>query len=324
MRAITQDIKTLAGRLGPVAVKALDLAIGGAMRAGNSEVTPDHLLRAALDLADCDVSVALHAAGIARVDVAARLDWHLRQLPTGHKGKPTLAPRLVLLMQDGAELTTDRVRTGHLLAAVLADPKLSGADLASTLAALPREPLHLLASRLEDRGEVGKVAAEGKPVEAAKAPAQATPAATKPAPAPPAGPAPATPAAPPRTEPKSALGKALSAHFGDRVIAASDDGLSLSARVGGRDTSLRMVWDTEARVLVLRIALPGGAPADEGRAALALSTLNNSLPHGAFVLDDEGLAFRSHVFMDAAGSVPVETVAFAARMCEQAAEALGA
>ena len=308
MRAITTDIKTLAGRLGPVAVKALDLAIGATMRAGGTEVTPDHLLRAMLDLTDCDLSIAMAAAGIARVDVAARLDWHLRRLPTGHKGKPALAARLCLLLQDAAELTTDRVRTGHLTAALLADPSLSGADIASALSALPREPLHLLASRQEERGEVGKVAAD-KPAEGAPKPAAAAP--DKPA------------ATKPQASPKGTLGAALAAHFGDRVIAASDDGLSLSARAAGRDTTLRMAWDTEARVLLLRIALPADPPKDELGAAVALSTLNNSLPHGAFVLDEGQLAFRSHVFLDAEGNVPVETVAFAARMCEQAAAALG-
>jgi hypothetical protein len=58
-------------------------------------------------------------------------------------------------------------------------------------------------------------------------------------------------------------------------------------------------------------------------AAVALSTLNNALPHGAFVLDDGRLAFRSHVFLDAEGNAPIETVAYALRVCEEAAEVLG-
>lgn len=309
MRAITTDTKTLVSRLDPIGVKALELAIGLTMRAGGPEVTADHLLRALLDLPDCDLSVAMANAGITRLDVAARLDWHLKRLPSAHKGKPTLAPGLCLWLQDAAALTTDRVRTGHLAAALLADPSLSAAGMAATLSALPREPLHLLASRLEDRGEVGRVAAT---------PAPAVPA---PAPAAPAPPAARPPAAPPRAAPANVA--ALRAHFADRLVGSDDAGLTLSARVSGRETKLRLTWDTDARVLVLRIVLPGDPPADEVGAAVALSTLNNALPQGAFVLDEGRIAFRSHVFLDAAGAVPIETVAFAARVCEQAAEALG-
>lgn len=312
MRAITTDTKTLVSRLDPIGVKALELAIGLTMRGGGPEVTADHLLRALLDLPDCDLSVAMANAGITRLDVAARLDWHLQRLPSAHKGKPTLAPGLCLWLQDAAALTTDRVRTGHLAAALLADPSLSAAGMAATLSALPREPLHLLASRLEDRGEVGRVAAP--PAPAAPAPA--------PVPAAPLAPAAARPpAAPPRAAPANVA--AVRACFADRLVGSDDAGLTLSARVSGRETKLRLAWDTDARVLVLRIALPGDPPADEVGAAVALSTLNNALPQGAFVLDEGRIAFRSHVFLDAAGNVPIETVAFAAKVCEQAAEALG-
>lgn len=309
MRAITTDTKTLVSRLDPIGVKALELAIGLTMRAGGPEVTADHLLRALLDLPDCDLSVAMANAGITRLDVAARLDWHLKRLPSAHKGKPTLAPGLCLWLQDAAALTTDRVRTGHLAAALLADPSLSAAGMAATLSALPREPLHLLASRLEDRGEVGRVAAPPAPAVPATAPAAPAPPAARP------------PAAPPRAAPANVA--ALRAHFADRLVGSDDAGLTLSARVSGRETKLRLTWDTDARVLVLRIVLPGDPPADEVGAAVALSTLNNALPQGAFVLDEGRIAFRSHVFLDAAGAVPIETVAFAARVCEQAAEALG-
>jgi hypothetical protein len=343
VRAITTDIRVLVSRLGPVAVKALELAIGQTMRAGGVEVTVDHLLRAMLDLPDCDLSAAMTAANVARVDVAARLDWHLKRLPGGSKNKPAFSQRLLLLFQDAAALTTAQVRTGHLAAALLADPSLSSADIASLLEALPRDTLHLLASRFEDRGEAGRVAASPAPKAAeASAPPEASPppagvpdlaeiavtpkAADAPA-APKAAEAPAAPkveaaAEPPRGAAVSAA--ALRAHFGDRVVAAAEDGLTLSARVGKRETKLRIAWDTDARVLVLRIALPADPPKDEVSAAVALSTLNNALPHGAFVLDDGRLAFRSHVFLDADGNAPIETIAFAVRMCEEAADSLGA
>lgn len=322
MRAITTDIKALVGRLGPVAVKALELAVGLAVAGGNAEITPDHLIRAALDLPDCDLCAAMDAAGITRVDVAARLDWHLKRLPSGHKGKPIFAQALHLLLQDAAALTTDRVRTGHVAAALLADPSLSAAGVAATLGALPREPRHLMASRIEDRGEVGRVVAPAAPKPAAAAPAPATYVrAEAPKAAPAAAPAEEPAAAKPRTAPANAA--ALRARFADRVAASDAGGITLRAHVGGRETTLRMAWDTDARVLVIRIALPADPPKDEIGAAVALSTLNNALPHGAFVLDEGRLAFRSHVFLDADGNAPIETVVFAVRVCEQAAEALG-
>src|SRR5580693_2677061 len=88
MRAITTDTKTLVGRLGPVAVKALERAVALTMGAGGREVTPDHVFRALLDVPDSDFVGALKAAGIARPEVAARLDWHLKRAPGGHQGKP--------------------------------------------------------------------------------------------------------------------------------------------------------------------------------------------------------------------------------------------
>lgn len=315
MRAITTDIKVLVSRLGPVAVKALELAAGQTARAGGAEITTDHLLRAMLDLPDCDLCAAMNAANIARVDVAARLDWHLKRLPSGHKGKPIFASALCLLLQDAAALTTDRVRTGHIAAAVLADPSLSGADVASTLRALPREPRYLLASRLEDRGEIGSTAA---PAAASVQPRESAP--------PPTAPLPRMDVeAPKAAAPRPALKNAgeLKSRFADRLVSADESGLTLAASVGGHETTLRIAWDTEARVLVLKIALPADPPKDEVGAAVALSTLNNALPQGAFVLDEGRLAFRSHVFLDAEGNAPIDTVVFAARVCEQAAEALG-
>jgi hypothetical protein len=329
MRALTTDIKDLVRKLGPVAARALEGAMRAAVGAGHAEVTPDHLVRALIDLPDCDFCAALEKAGVPRVDLAARLDWHLGRLETGKRAKPVIAYNLHLLLQDAGALTAERVRTGHLAAALRADPKLSAADIGTILSPLSREPLHLLASRLEDHGEVGRapVAAPPAPPKAEPAPAQAKPAPVVEAPKPvaiaakPAEPAPASPAPAAPTRGPANLG-AIKAHFGARMTGADAGGISLSARVGGRDTTLRLAWDADARVLVLRVMIPADPPKDEVSAAVALSTLNNALPHGAFVLEGGRLAFRSHVFLDAAGNAPIETLAFAVGVCEQAAEAL--
>jgi hypothetical protein len=341
MRAISTDIKAIVGKLGPVVARALEGAIRRAMGAENPEVTSDHLLRALLDLPDCDLCVSMTDAHVERTDVAARLDWHLARLKGGHKGKPVLAPALLLLLEDAGKLTSDRVRSGHVTAALLADPALSAADAGKVLAALPRLPLHLLSSRFEDRGELGRAPAAAEP-----APAAAKSAAPAPAAAPVAAPAAAPVAAPAvkvvapasaqvaakavAASPAPAVqvaapanAAALRARFADRLASTDAGGLTLSARVGERQTTLRLEWDTDARVIVLRIALPADPPGDAVSAAVALSTLNNALPQGAFVLDEGRLAFRSHVFLDAEGNAPLEVVAFAVRVCEQAAEALG-
>lgn len=307
MRTITTDIKALVSRLGPAAAKALEGAIRRAMSAEYAEVTTDHLLRALLDLPDTDMCVSMNEAGVARTDVAARLDWHIGRLKGSHKGKPSLSHGLCLLLEDAGKLTTERVRTGHMVAALLADPSLSSADIAGVLTKLPREPLYLLASRVEDRGEIGRTPA-------------ATPAAHTPAPAPAA---PKVVAAAPAAAPRAPRNvKALRAELAARLKGEDACGLTLAASVGGRATTLRLEWDVEARVLVLRLSLPSDPPADEVGAAVALSTLNNALPHGAFVLDHGRITFRSHVFLDAGGDAPIETVVFATRVCELAAEAL--
>lgn len=340
MRAITTDLKVIVGRLGPLVSKALEGAIRGAMSAGHGEVTSDHLLRSLLDLPDSDLCVAMTEARIDRKDLVVRLDWHLGRLPGKSEGKPRLSHALCLLLEDAGKLTGDRVRSGHVAAALLAAPALSAADMAKLLQGLPKQSLHLLASRVEDRGEVGRVL---PPVAVAPAPVEAPPAArnpieSTPVEAPPAAPKAAPPV--PRTEalpggpaaPETAAtapadrspanAAALRELFAERLVAEDQGGLTLSARAGERETSLRLDWDAPGRVIVLRIVLPGDPPADSIQTAIALSTLNNSIPHGTFVMDEGRLAFRSHVFLDAGGDAPLETVAFAVRICEEAAEAL--
>ncbi|MBI4956092.1 MAG: hypothetical protein HY908_28990, partial [Myxococcales bacterium] len=184
MRALTKDIKWLVTRLGPAATKALELAVRRAMSATHVEVTTEHLLRALLDLPDSDLSVSMEAARIGRVDVAARLDAALGRLKGRHDGKPKFSEALCLLLEDASKLTTEPVRTGHLVAALLADPTLSPAGCAGLFAALPRQPLYLLTSKLEDRGEVGRAPAAPVAPAAPAAPAASPPAERSAEPAP--------------------------------------------------------------------------------------------------------------------------------------------
>lgn len=360
MRAITADLKVLVGRLGPLVGKALEGAIRRAVSAEHPEVTTDHLLRALLDLPDSDLCVSMENAHLPRKDVVARLDWHLGRLHGKHEGKPRLSHALCLLLDDAGKLTTDRVRSGHITSALLADPSLSGADIGKVLDGLPRLSLHLLASRVEDRGEVGRLAtapapaaepgpittslldADRTPVSAApadkaSAPAAAAPAEKAPSAAPaekapsggadttpvtasPSGAAPVTSGAPAVKSPTNIAD--LRAIVVDRLVSEDARGLTLTAHVEGRETTLRLEWDADQRVLAVRITLPGSPPADAVRTAVALSTLNNALPHGAFIAEGDHLAFRSHVFLDEAGNAPLETVVFAIRTCQEAAEAM--
>ncbi len=349
MRAITADLKVIVGRLGPLVGKALEGAIRRAVSAEHPEVTTDHLLRALLDLPDSDLCVAMANAHIERKDVVARLEWHLGRIHGKHEGKPRLSHALCLLLDDAGKLTTDRVRSGHVTTALLNDPSLSAADMGKLLDALPRLSLHLLASRVEDKGEIGRVLpppAAGPSSEAETArPAPVAFASVAPKPA-----APKPVLAAPQAATAANAGQAASADAGqaasgnaaqavtkvrpptnvadlraivaDRWVSEDEHGLTLTAHVEGRETTLRLEWDAAQRVLVVRIALPGSPPADPVRTAVALSTLNNALPHGAFIADGEHLAFRSHVFLDADGSVPLETVVFAIRTCQEAAEAM--
>ncbi|MBK8257707.1 MAG: hypothetical protein IPK82_34190 [Polyangiaceae bacterium] len=369
MRAITTDIKVLVGRLGPLVSKALEGAIRRAMEARNAEVTPDHLLRALLDFADSDLSVSMADARIERKDVVSRLDWHLGRLPGNAEGKPRLSHAMCLLLEDAGTLTKDRLRSGHIVASVLGSPGLSASDMAKTLSALPRIPLHLLSSKVEDKGEVGRIlpptpaapttnAAPAAKVElAAKAePAvKAEPSGDAPKPASAAASEVAKPAAgatapvsQENEEPKTGVSvkigapqsaaveseaprgntkqpinaDAIRAMVVDRFVSEDDGGLTIRAEVGTKTTTLRLDWDRPGRVIVLKIALVGERPTDDVRTAVALSTLNNAIPHGTFVVDGGHLAFRSHVFLDSEGMAPLETLAFAIRICEEAAEAV--
>lgn len=352
MRAITADLKVIVGRLGPLVGKALEGAIRRAVSAEHPEVTTDHLLRALLDLPDSDLCVAMATAHIERKDVVARLEWHLGRIHGKHEGKPRLSHALCLLLEDAGKLTTDRVRSGHVASALLSDPSLSAADIGKSLDALPRLSLHLLVSRVEDKGEIGRVLpppAAAPPAQEAAPFTEASSEAETARPAPvafaPAAPKPAAPKlveATPRAATPVNAGQAASGSPGeavtlarppknvadlraivaDRWVSEDEQGLTLTAHVEGRETTLRLEWDAAQRVLVVRIALPGSPPADPVRTAIALSTLNNALPHGAFIADGEHLAFRSHVFLDADGSVPLETVVFAIRTCQEAAEAM--
>lgn len=125
---ITVDLKQLLGRLNRFAKQSLENAAGVCVSSGHYEVTIEHVLLKALDDTESDVYQILRYFEIEPARVQRALQHTIEQLKTGNAGKPVFSPLLVEWIEDAwvvssIELGLTQVRTGALLATLLANPR---------------------------------------------------------------------------------------------------------------------------------------------------------------------------------------------------------
>ncbi|NGZ85433.1 type VI secretion system ATPase TssH [Duganella aceris] len=148
------NLKTLIGKLNDTSRLAATRAASICVALGQYEVEVEHLFLALLEQERCDAALIVRACGIGIDALEADLHREVSQFKTGSTRTPVFSRHLPLLLEHAwliASLSTtqpDRIRSGHLLVALLTEPELAQlAQRASPLFA--RIPIDEVKHKLE-------------------------------------------------------------------------------------------------------------------------------------------------------------------------------
>src|SRR5690242_14611168 len=124
------DLKQLVGRLNEPCRRALEAAAGMTLSRTHYNVEIEHWLMTLADRADCDIAAILRHYEIDQARFVTDLNRALEKLKTGNSRAPSLAPDMVELGKQAWLLASlehgaTRIRSGHLLWALLADETLA-------------------------------------------------------------------------------------------------------------------------------------------------------------------------------------------------------
>jgi type VI secretion system protein VasG len=128
------NLKTLIGKLNDTTRAAATRAAGICVGFGQYEVDVEHLFLALLEQPASDVAVAARAAGISLTAFETDLRKEVERLPGGSSRTPVFSRHLPLLFEhawliaslgQAAPGQEQRIRSGHLLLALLAEPGLA-------------------------------------------------------------------------------------------------------------------------------------------------------------------------------------------------------
>lgn len=154
------EYRALLNRLNPTCTRGLEDAVRLAMKRGHYEIATEHYLLRLLDDPNADVSHVFSALSVSATPLTRALQRGLERRKGGNSGKPVLSPLLVSWVQDAwllgsVEGGASRVRSGHLLAVLLAQPeRYEAGDYADVLRSLDREAVR------KKLGELAKGSAE--------------------------------------------------------------------------------------------------------------------------------------------------------------------
>lgn len=142
------DLQTLVGRLNPQTRRALESAAGLALSRTHYDCEVEHWLLKLAEPADGDVAAILRHYEIDAGRFIADLNRVLDKLKSGNGRAPALSPQLVKLAREAWVLASlqygeGKIRSGHLLAALLADEGLApmARDMSGQFARIAPEAL---------------------------------------------------------------------------------------------------------------------------------------------------------------------------------------
>ena len=126
----TIDLKQLVGRLNDLCRRALEAAAGMTLSRTHYNVEIEHWLTTMADRADGDIAAILRHYEIDQARFVTDLNRALEKLKTGNSRAPSLSPDIVELGKQAwllasLEQGAARIRSGHLLWALLADETLA-------------------------------------------------------------------------------------------------------------------------------------------------------------------------------------------------------
>ena len=124
-----ETLRGLLGRFDANCIRHFQGATQLCVSRSHYEIGPDHLLMRLLDEATGDVAQVFAAFKVDRAPIRRALQRILDELPSNHRGKPALSPRLVELFQSAGvmadEFGFELIRTGLLVLAYALNPGLS-------------------------------------------------------------------------------------------------------------------------------------------------------------------------------------------------------
>ncbi|MCX7371331.1 MAG: AAA family ATPase, partial [Alphaproteobacteria bacterium] len=171
------DLKSLVSRLTEVARKQFEAALGLTVSRSHYNVEIEHVLAKLIEAPASDVSVLMRQGGIDAGRVLTELTRALDKMRTGNVRAPGLSPDIIAWLREAwllasLESNQGRIRSGHMLAALLADEGLSRTvkDSAPSLLNLPVDPIRKnLDALTKDSEEAAQAAIASPPGGAAAA-----------------------------------------------------------------------------------------------------------------------------------------------------------
>ncbi len=124
------SLKSLIGKLNQTCRQAAERAANLCMAQTHYEVDIEHLFAALLEQQDSDFAVALRKSGVDAAQIESDLNAEIRRFKTGNSRTPVFSPHLPKLFEHAwliasLDTQTTRIRSGHLLLALLAEPDLA-------------------------------------------------------------------------------------------------------------------------------------------------------------------------------------------------------
>ncbi|WP_439551361.1 type VI secretion system ATPase TssH [Falsiroseomonas sp.] len=180
---VAVDLKSVVGRLSELGRRQLEAAAGLTLSRSHYNVEVEHVLLKLVETAGSDIAAILRKREVDAGRVGAELTRALDRLRTGNARAPALSPDIVTWLREAwliasLEANASRIRSGHLLAALLSDDALARAlkDSSPTLSALPADAIRRNLVELAAGSEEGAQAEAA----AAAAPGGAAPASDAP------------------------------------------------------------------------------------------------------------------------------------------------
>ena len=166
------DLKSLVGRLTDTGRRQLEAAAGLTLSRSHYNVEIEHVLLKLVETSGSDIATVLRKQGVDAGRITAELTRALDKLRTGNARAPSLSPDIVSWLREAwiiasLEAGSSRIRSGHMLAALLADENLSRTvrESCPTLTAVPvaaiRGNLAELAAGSDEAGQAEAAAAAG-------------------------------------------------------------------------------------------------------------------------------------------------------------------
>ncbi len=151
---MSTPLKTLIAKLDTLCLNAATRAASLCLGRGHYEVDLEHLLLALIEQSASDLCVVLRSNGLSTETLRADLERELGRMKTGNTRTPVFSQHLIALFEQAwliASLDSHvaRIRSGHLLLALLASPEL--AQFAERMSPVfARVPLEQLKHRFDE------------------------------------------------------------------------------------------------------------------------------------------------------------------------------